>query len=190
MAALHGFEILGMRSFQGREGVGTQGTVFYNGEELGFWSNDGDGGMDRFEFPHDKLDQLVAEQCSDIAWDDGMGNVFDADLSMLLARLADLQDLEEQWEELDRGGAAMVVLTDRDTGESIAYGIRKLGDEDALAELAFESAVEMVSEYGLGDCRKDIYWCREQFDQGDLLIGCEEALEDIAAHRERMAKWR
>ena len=59
MASINGVQIKGVKTFVGMEGPATQGTVWLNGKKLGFWSQDGDGGCDRFQFNESLLEKAV-----------------------------------------------------------------------------------------------------------------------------------
>lgn len=55
MASLNGVTIKSLNKFVGTEGEAYQGNVYYNGRKLGFWSQDGNGGSDHFDFPINQL---------------------------------------------------------------------------------------------------------------------------------------
>ena len=51
MASLNGVSLKNLKTYAGHEGEPCmQGSVYYNGKKLGFWSQDGHGGPDRFDF--------------------------------------------------------------------------------------------------------------------------------------------
>ena len=49
MASVNGLTIKSLRSYEGREGITFQGNLYLGNKKLGFWSQDGNGGPDRFE---------------------------------------------------------------------------------------------------------------------------------------------
>lgn len=55
MASLNGVTIKSLNKFVGMEGEAYQGNIYYNGRKLGFWSQDGNGGSDHFDFPIEQL---------------------------------------------------------------------------------------------------------------------------------------
>ena len=188
MAKFHGFEIKNFKTFQGMEGYGSQGDVWLNGKKLGFWSNDGNGGMDRFSFPTAELDTLIAKQVPECSYT-YKDNVIEADLSMLLAHLADMKDIEKQWKKADKQGRALVVLTQRGGyGEQVLYHIRKSGDVEHLMEMAFETAAEVAAEEGLGDCSKDVYYDKSCFVIGEPLKGADNIVKNIVQKNKEREK--
>lgn len=60
MASLNGVEVKSLKEYAGHEGEPLlQGTVYYKGNKLGFWSQDGHGGCDNFDFREDALEEAV-----------------------------------------------------------------------------------------------------------------------------------
>jgi hypothetical protein len=59
MASINGVKITGLKKYVGHEGEAFQGNVSLNGKKLGFWSQDGWGGPDIFEFDESVLDDAV-----------------------------------------------------------------------------------------------------------------------------------
>ena len=56
MASLNGVSLKNLKTYAGHEGEPCmQGSVYYNGKKLGFWSQDGHGGPDRFDFNENEL---------------------------------------------------------------------------------------------------------------------------------------
>ena len=190
MAKFHGFEIKNMKTFLGMEGYGTQGDVWLNGKKLGFWSNDGDGGEDRFEMPRDAvqaLNELCAEQCPECAID-SYGMHIDADLSLVLSHLADLKDLEKDWKKLNKQGSSLVVLKSRETDDSVCYSLRTT-DRGAILRWLIDKLPAECEKHGLGDGAFDIYDSPESFVVGDPLEGADGAIKrcvEWCAEREEL----
>ena len=60
MASLNGVEVKSLKEYAGHEGEPLlQGTVYYKGNKLGFWSQDARGGSDNFDFREDVLEESV-----------------------------------------------------------------------------------------------------------------------------------
>jgi len=55
MTEISGVTIKNVRKFIGMEGEAYQGSVYLDGKRLGFWSQDGNGGCDRYEFDEKQL---------------------------------------------------------------------------------------------------------------------------------------
>lgn len=60
MAKMNGFELKGIKTWQGMEGEGFQGSVYYNGKKVGFISDYGDGAMMDITLPRE-LHALVSK---------------------------------------------------------------------------------------------------------------------------------
>ena len=54
MASIYGFEIKGLKTFVGREGLGSQGNIYCNGKKVGWYNNSADGGASDIEFEGDR----------------------------------------------------------------------------------------------------------------------------------------
>lgn len=59
MASINGIQLKGVKTFVGREGDFCQGNVYVDSKKVGFWSEDGDGGCDFFDFDEKKYDERV-----------------------------------------------------------------------------------------------------------------------------------
>ena len=93
MASIHGFSLMNMVTWDGREGKGTQATVTLNGTTLGNWTCDGDGAIcDRFTFDADKYGLLLHEQFPEEYRYDAPHAY--QNLQELLALLADLTEAQ------------------------------------------------------------------------------------------------
>lgn len=58
MASLNGVEIKNLKKFSGHEGEPlNQGTVYYNGRKLGYWSEDSHGGCNHYDFDTKQLEK-------------------------------------------------------------------------------------------------------------------------------------
>ena len=67
MASLNGVTIRNLKGFNGHEGEPLfQGSVYLNGQKLGFWSQDAHGGSDNYDFNTKALveQNIKAEICA------------------------------------------------------------------------------------------------------------------------------
>lgn len=72
MAEKYGVKITGLKTWTGMEGPAAQGNIRYNGHLLGFWSQDGNGGCDRYEFDVELLRPAFEEAFkNELKRDDG-----------------------------------------------------------------------------------------------------------------------
>lgn len=66
MASIYGFEIKGLKTFVGRDGIGCQGNIYYNGKKVGWYNDSANGGMADIDFDGDgerrtKMELLLKE---------------------------------------------------------------------------------------------------------------------------------
>ena len=62
MASINGISIKNLKKFRGHEGEPlAQGTVYYKGKKLGYWSQDFHGGPDAYEFDARQLNDEVTK---------------------------------------------------------------------------------------------------------------------------------
>ena len=54
MASIFGFEIKGLKTFVGRDGMGSQGNIYYNGKKVGWYNNQANGGATDIDFDGSK----------------------------------------------------------------------------------------------------------------------------------------
>ena len=64
MASINNVQIKAIVSFIGNEGHAFQGNIYIDGKKAGFWSQDGDGGCDRFDFNTSVLEKRAREYYS------------------------------------------------------------------------------------------------------------------------------
>lgn len=50
MAQFYGVELKNIKTWQGREGIGSQGTVYLNGRKIGMWTDEANGGCHNYSF--------------------------------------------------------------------------------------------------------------------------------------------
>lgn len=142
MANFHGFEITGMKSWTGMEGVGYSGTLHLNGKTLGEFRDDGNGGPIRYYFRTDGLDEAVNEQIPDLAekvWanvdaEDGLTGILNLtpDFDSVVAYLADMtkteDNLQRAWRKARSKGCTLVTIQ---RGDSI-YPLETNSELDAV----------------------------------------------------------
>lgn len=105
MASIKGIELKGVRTFRGMEyPVNYQGNVYFNSKKLGFWSQDGNGGSDHYEFNTDDLDRVAKEYY-------GEDSIYDLDC--LLGEVLNLLEYEKEYKKaIKEHFSAFVVISD------------------------------------------------------------------------------
>lgn len=123
MASINGVSIKNLKSFMGSENPAVQGTVYLDGKKLGFWSQSGDGGENRFEFDKDLLRDavLLAE-----AGDPDKSHEFYS-LAMFMSDIVELLDAEKQYKYFIKKGHRFLakVSTTEDFIHTVYFGTNK-----------------------------------------------------------------
>lgn len=105
MASIKGIELKGVRTFRGMEyPINYQGNVYFHGKKLGFWSQDGNGGSDHYEFNTDELDKVAKEYY-------GEDSIYDLDC--LLVEVLNLLEYEKEYKKaIKEHFSAFIVISD------------------------------------------------------------------------------
>ena len=105
MASIKGISLKNIKTFRGMEyPVNYQGSVYFNGKKLGFWSQDGNGGPDHYDFNTTELDKIAEAYYGE----DRFYN-----LECLLGEVLTLQEYEKLYKKAVKDGyASVVIITD------------------------------------------------------------------------------
>lgn len=102
MASIMGIELKNVKTFRGQEyPTNYHGNVYYNGKKQGFWSQDGWGGPDRYEFNTKILDAIAKSYY-------GKDSYYDLDC--LLGEILTLRDYESIYKKAIKAGYTSVVI--------------------------------------------------------------------------------
>ncbi len=108
MASLNGVTIRNLKLYRGHEGEPLwQGSVYYNGKKLGFWSQDAHGGCDNYEF-NSKLLEVPT-----LAWKSALkGTQYYQylDTDSFLAVVCALMDLEKEYKKAEKKGYSVACV--------------------------------------------------------------------------------
>ena len=103
MAKLNGVEIKNIKKYVGHEGEScVQGTVYLDGKKLGFWSQDGHGGPDNFDFPVSLLKERVLKAKSILSDKGVKKTIYDTEIFM--CDLLTLKDIETSIKKYQKAG--------------------------------------------------------------------------------------
>ena len=129
MASINGIEINPITEFIDHEGfLIYQGTVYYNGEELGHWSQNYNGApYDDFAFDYHILDEEIARFVNS---DYSDGDPFCAE-GLLMAEIVSLNEVEKFFEEAIAEGYNIVVASH---GVKVDMYATVLDDEDDITQ--------------------------------------------------------
>lgn len=178
MATLHGFKITSMRSWVGREGIGTTGNLYWNDQKLGEFEDYGDGGCIVYRFPTRELEATIAREVPEIG-----------SLDLLVCMLADMSETEKWlrtgWRKANKSGRIFASAKDDNRRlMSCAYdpSIGKDTIEFLLRQDAYRNGFD-------ADTTKVTVWDdKPELNEGDKLES-PKAKEEIADYQKRIRKY-
>ena len=105
MASIKGIELKNVKTFRGVEyPTCYQGTLYYNGKKMGFWSHDSWGGPNHYEFNTSELDKIAKEYYGEESY---------YDLDCLIDEVLNLREYEKTFKKnVKNGYDSTVVCTD------------------------------------------------------------------------------
>ena len=146
MARINDVEIKNLKSFMGSEGWCSQGNVYLNRKKLGFWSQDGRGGSDVFEFDESLLSE--AAENFKAGFPDTYAYKEFCDAETLMYKLAELKEIETACKKDFRNGYnAVIVVTD-----SIHQGMLAVASDSSDSELLRKYA-DVIADMMANLCR-------------------------------------
>lgn len=114
MATFHGFKITKMQTWEGMEGIGTAGNLYWGSRKLGQFIDYGNGGMMDFRFPYEELDKAIRNECPNLTQEAfGYAPIGDmGGLETLVLHLANLvereKSLRKAWKQAAAQGRVLV----------------------------------------------------------------------------------
>lgn len=144
MAKIAGFELKAVKSFKDHDGYTIyQGNVYFKGKKLGFWSQDGWGGPDRYEFderPYNEAlvkvtveDYPVLTHCFELGLTPNM--------DILMGELIELKDTEKQYKAALKKGYTKVAVLE---GGYAAVFVGMKESENALSDGIMAAAAKQL----------------------------------------------
>lgn len=124
MASIFGFQIKNIVNFQGREGQGCQGDIYYKGKKVGWYNEAGDGGMADIDFgqngrnnkeARDALDKAVNEYFARFPLTGFMKDMV-PDSELFMIALTELTELEKKYKFYLRTGRNYFVTYEDESG--------------------------------------------------------------------------
>ena len=107
MAKILGFEVKNVKSFKDHDGYPIyQGNVYFKGKKLGFWSQDGWGGPDSFEFDERPYNEAMKgmDLVETLNLSTPYGFTLDPDMDILMGELLKLKDTEKYFKKFAKQG--------------------------------------------------------------------------------------
>lgn len=117
MASIKGFQIKGLKTFQGRDWPGAQGNIYVDGKKVGWYNDSGNGGMADIDFYQagdrrgeieERLKKTVKEYYAEHPKTEFPE--LNPDEESLFADLLDLMDDEREYKKMLKQGYPFVVF--------------------------------------------------------------------------------
>ena len=157
MASIKGYQIKGHKTFEGREDLGEQGSIYRYGKKVGWYNNAGNGGMADIDMylpgDTDRSAREERERELDTALKDyfrehplkGEYAGFPENAETFFMELLNLTDDEKQYKKMAKQGYSVLVI----------YADSKNWTRELLCGTRTEEAAEkFIKEQGLTEYRK------------------------------------
>ena len=164
MASINGLSLRNIRQWVGREGPACQGSLYLGDTKICFWSQDGNGGMDIYDFERifskEKFNNVIDEIYQDKKYSYTFGNEereMKYDVDLLMIDIVELEEKEQDFKKYcTRGykGIAIVsnwrvrqlypltsediLLNDNELKGKLSFKINKFVEENGKDELKVE----------------------------------------------------
>lgn len=159
MASINNLMVKNVVNFRGREGDASQGDIYLSGKKLGFWSQDGNGGEDTFEFDENLLKELAEKYKESLSDNFILKKYFD--VSMLILQVIELNDFEAIFEKKCKGNGNILIVVDN----GIEYSAFTCIDENAktIKDKIKSLQTKLENSY-LGKVDTKVYTFRNKMD--------------------------
>ena len=163
MATINDIGLKNVKTFRGVEyPVCYQGTIYYKGKRVGYWSQDSWGGPDIFDVSKEIMDALNEEAKKYY----GKDSIYDIDC--LMDEILHLTDDEKQYKAfVKKGFNATVLMTDGYHAKYIAY--KNLPADNTMASKVLDPKVTKFKE-------------EEAFRNKDITVRIYRTLDDFAQY--------
>lgn len=190
MASINGVEIKNLKFFQGHEYESVaQGTVYYKGRKLGFWSQDAHGGCDNFEFDCKIFENAFYQWKSVLRNTDSYKYL---DVDSFMCDIVYLADMEKKYKMgLKKGWPYiwpyMQIIYPLATGYGDAYNSK---NTNMPPELVQESKKNISKSLGTIESNlKFICLTISSPEDFNIIVGTEKGLnEEIELEKQKKAK--
>jgi hypothetical protein len=177
MATFHGFKITRMKSWTGREGIGTSGNLVWNGRKLGEFVDYGDGGAPVYRFPTKELEAAIASQVPEVG-----------SLDSLVAKLADMTETEkwlrQGWRKASKAGRVLASASDGE-GNLVSCSYDPANSPEVIAFSLRQNAYKQGFD---PDTTEVVVWDkRPELDEGTKVVS-KEATKAVQEYQEKVAK--
>ena len=171
MASINGLTIKNPTTWLGREGYATQGDLYLGDEKIGFWSQDGNGGEDRYELEEKysdiKLYKVVKQLYKDKVLTSNRISI-NYDIDLLMSDLLELQEMEKEYRKnFYYNDNTMAVILNPYFRKTIKLPPTNRNVDDELIKLSIKKEIDKFrKEHGSDDIEVKIFRSYKDFDIG------------------------
>lgn len=175
MASINGITIKNQVTWLGREGYATQGDLYLENEKIGFWSQDGDGGEDRYDFEEkyseNKFMKIINELNKDndyIYESNGVKHKLKFDVDLLMSDLLELQELEKDYSKIHySSNKTMAVISNSYIRRTIQLPTYAPDVDNELIKLSIKKQIDEFREkHGADNIQVRIFRGLKDFNVG------------------------
>lgn len=174
MASLNGVEIKNLKKFSGHEGEPlNQGTVYYNGRKLGYWSEDGHGGPNHYDFDTKQLDRAFFSYKSMFR---GTKSYDYTEIDSFMADVVGIMLLEKEYKKnLKKGDSVFAFSMSWGSGMYSCVGV----SSEKEAERYIGQLEENILKYCYGGRAENKLFTKvfKRLEEFDVVVGDETAYQ-------------
>lgn len=171
MASINGLTVKNTTTWLGREGHTAQGDLYLGDEKIGFWSQDGNGGEDRYELEEKysdiKLYKAVKQLYRDKVLTFNRISI-NYDIDLLMSDLLELQEMEKEYRKnFYYNDNTMAVILNPYFRKTIKLPPTNRNVDDELIKLSIKKEIdEFRKEHGSDNIEVKIFRSYKDFDIG------------------------
>lgn len=159
MASINSLMVKNINYFKSKNGKMCQGDVYLKGKKIGFWSQDGNGGEDNFDFDLNLLSNLATQYKKTLPNNFILKEYFDE--FMLLNECVFFNELENLYKKNILEGFPITICVTN----GIEYQSISTQDENKLSTIKkIEEMKEKLSHSYMGHCDVMVYIFKNPFD--------------------------
>lgn len=116
MASIKGWQLKGLKTFQGRDWEGVQGNLYYNGKKAGWYNDSGNGGMADIDLNSKELQEQFEKSIKDYYAEHPLTGRFTdltPDGEIFMGDLLNLMQDEKQYNKMSKKGYSHIALYKR-----------------------------------------------------------------------------
>lgn len=172
MASINGLSLRNIKQWEGREGPACQGSLYLGDTKICFWSQDGNGGMDTYDFERmfseEKFNEIINDIYQDKKYSYNFGgeeHQMNYDTDLLMIDIVELEEKEQEFKKYcTRGYKGIAIISNWGfqqlnplTSEDIL-----LNDDELKGKLSFKIN-EFVKKHGKDELKVEFFRGKKDF---------------------------